>query len=86
MHQAVSVVPVAAFKDNYVWTLRNASHAAVVDPGEAKPVLDYLKRERLALAADPLQLPLASQSVDLLALPHVLEFHEHPHDLSLIHI
>ena len=34
-----------------------------------------------ALAADPLQLPLASQSVDLLALPHVLEFHEHPHDV-----
>jgi hydroxyacylglutathione hydrolase len=45
------VVPVAAFKDNYVWTLRNASHAAVVDPGEARPVLDYLERERLALVA-----------------------------------
>jgi len=47
----LSIVPVAAFKDNYVWTLRNASHAAVVDPGEARPVLDYLKREHLALAA-----------------------------------
>src|ERR1043165_5568776 len=51
MLQAVSVVPVAAFKDNYVWTLRNASHAAVVDPGEARPVLDYLQREKLKLAA-----------------------------------
>jgi hydroxyacylglutathione hydrolase len=53
MLQAVplSIVPVAAFKDNYVWTLRNASHAAVVDPGEARPVLDYLRREKLALAA-----------------------------------
>src|SRR5260221_7061866 len=47
----LSIVPVAAFKDNYVWTLRNASHAAVVDPGEARPVLDYLRREKLALAA-----------------------------------
>jgi hydroxyacylglutathione hydrolase len=47
----LQVVPVAAFKDNYVWTLRNASHAAVVDPGEARPVLDYLKREGLTLAA-----------------------------------
>jgi hydroxyacylglutathione hydrolase len=47
----VQVVPVAAFKDNYVWTLRNATHAAVVDPGEAQPVLDYLRREKLALAA-----------------------------------
>src|SRR5204862_2158430 len=34
--------PVRAFKDNYVWTLRNDTHAAVVDPGEARPVLDYL--------------------------------------------
>jgi hydroxyacylglutathione hydrolase len=45
------VVPVRAFKDNYVWTLRNATHAAVVDPGEARPVLDYLGREKLDLAA-----------------------------------
>ena len=51
MLQAVSVVPVAAFQDNYVWTLRNARHAAVVDPGEARPVLDYLRREKLDLAA-----------------------------------
>jgi hydroxyacylglutathione hydrolase len=47
----LEVVPVKAFKDNYVWTLRNATHAAVVDPGEAGPVLDYLEREKLELAA-----------------------------------
>src|SRR5213082_1444361 len=47
----MDVVPVKAFKDNYVWTLRNATHAAVVDPGEAPPVLDYLGRENLKLAA-----------------------------------
>jgi hydroxyacylglutathione hydrolase len=47
----LEVVPVKAFKDNYVWTLRNATHAAVVDPGEAQPVLDYLRREKLPLAA-----------------------------------
>lgn len=45
------VAAVKAFKDNYVWTLRNASHAAVVDPGDAQPVLDYLAREGLSLAA-----------------------------------
>jgi len=45
------IVPLRAFKDNYVWTLRNASHAAVVDPGEARPVLDYLASENLKLAA-----------------------------------
>ena len=47
----LEVGPVSAFKDNYVWTLRNATHAAVVDPGEARPVLDYLAREKLKLAA-----------------------------------
>jgi hydroxyacylglutathione hydrolase len=45
------VVPVSAFKDNYVWTLRDASRAAVVDPGDAQPVLDYLAREKLELVA-----------------------------------
>src|SRR3989442_13182717 len=47
----MDVVAVKAFKDNYVWTLRNATHAAVVDPGEARPVLDYLASEKLRLAA-----------------------------------
>jgi hydroxyacylglutathione hydrolase len=45
------VVPLRAFKDNYVWTLRNDRFAAVVDPGEARPVLDYLASEKLQLAA-----------------------------------
>lgn len=47
----LQVVPVRAFKDNYVWTLRSAGHAAVVDPGEARLVLEYLAHERLELAA-----------------------------------
>lgn len=34
-----------------MWTLRNARHAAVVDPGEARPVLEYLEREQLELCA-----------------------------------
>ncbi len=45
------VVPLCAFKDNYIWTLRNRRYAAVVDPGDAQPVLDYLERERLELCA-----------------------------------
>jgi hydroxyacylglutathione hydrolase len=47
----LEVVPVKAFKDNYVWTLRNRTHAAVVDPGEAQPVREYLEAEKLVLAA-----------------------------------
>jgi SAM-dependent methyltransferase len=53
--------------------------------------LDYLRANRIpyrftlglehgaALAADPMQLPLANQSVDLIALPHVLETAADPH-------
>jgi hydroxyacylglutathione hydrolase len=48
---AYEVVPVRAFSDNYIWTLRDGSRAAVVDPGDAKPVIDYLDREGLELVA-----------------------------------
>lgn len=46
-----TVVPIPAFSDNYIWVLRDTTHAVVVDPGDAQPVLDYLSRERLKLAA-----------------------------------
>lgn len=45
------VVPVRAFNDNYIWTIRDARHAIVVDPGDATPVLDYLAEQKLELAA-----------------------------------
>jgi len=45
------VVPLRAFADNYIWTIRDAGFAAVVDPGDAQPVLDYLAREKLQLVA-----------------------------------
>ncbi len=46
-----TIVPIRAFQDNYIWCLRRASTAVVVDPGDAAPVLDYLAREGLDLAA-----------------------------------
>lgn len=48
----MNIVPVPAFKDNYIWVIRDdAGRAAVVDPGEAQPALDYLQAEGLSLAA-----------------------------------
>ena len=47
----LEIVPLPAFKDNYIWTLRDGSNAAVVDPGEAGPVKAYLAKEGLALVA-----------------------------------
>jgi hydroxyacylglutathione hydrolase len=45
------VLPVRAFRDNYIWTLRQGESVVVVDPGDAQPVLDYLARERVRLVA-----------------------------------
>jgi hydroxyacylglutathione hydrolase len=45
------VAPISAFQDNYIWCLRQAGCAAVVDPGDARPVLEYLDAEGLTLVA-----------------------------------
>jgi SAM-dependent methyltransferase len=57
------------------------------------PEVDFLRQNRIpyrlslalengaSVAADPLQMPLASQSVDLVVLPHVLEWHDNPHEV-----
>ena len=46
-----AIIPVPAFTDNYVWVLREGAQAAVVDPGDAQPVLDYVQREGLSIRA-----------------------------------
>lgn len=43
----ISFIP--AFKDNYIWLLRLGRHAAVVDPGDAVPVIARLEAEGLQL-------------------------------------
>lgn len=43
------VIRIPAFKDNYIWLLRKGAAATVVDPGDARPVLDLLEREGLSL-------------------------------------
>jgi len=47
----LSVLPIPAFNDNYFWLIHNHHHAAIVDPGEAAPVLAALEAHRLSLAA-----------------------------------
>lgn len=48
---AVDVEPIPAFNDNYLWLLVRGDRAAVVDPGDAGPVLQRLQQRRLKLAA-----------------------------------
>jgi hydroxyacylglutathione hydrolase len=48
---AVSIVPLRAFRDNYIWCLHNGRDAAVVDPGDAAPVLEFVQQAGLQLRA-----------------------------------
>lgn len=47
----LSVIGLPAFSDNYLWLLTNGNRAAVVDPGDAQPVLDALSARGLTLEA-----------------------------------
>lgn len=49
----LTVTPIPAFNDNYIWLLhrQGTQRAVVVDPGQAEPVLDYLQTHGLILEA-----------------------------------
>lgn len=47
----LNVLTVPAFQDNYLWVIHDGTHAAVVDPGDAAPVLSALNSHGLSLAA-----------------------------------
>ena len=47
----LQVWPIPAFDDNYIWCIHDGQSALIVDPGDADPVLKYLKANNLALRA-----------------------------------
>ena len=47
----IEIIPIPAFEDNYIWLIRNQAYAAVVDPGDADPVMEYLQQHGLRLTA-----------------------------------
>ena len=47
----MTLIPVPAFQDNYLWLLHDGHRALVVDPGDAQPVLDALRQDGLQLDA-----------------------------------
>ncbi|WP_240483763.1 hydroxyacylglutathione hydrolase [Methylobacillus sp. MM3] len=51
MSPMFEVNPIPAFRDNYIWLIRRGSHAVVVDPGDAAPVISTLQTEKLTLDA-----------------------------------
>ena len=51
LNDSLHVLAVPAFNDNYLWLIHNGTHAVVVDPGDAAPILAALKRHNLVLTA-----------------------------------
>jgi len=49
--ETLEVLGLPAFADNYIWALRRGPCLAVVDPGEDRPVLDYLAESGTRLCA-----------------------------------
>jgi hydroxyacylglutathione hydrolase len=47
----MDIIPLPAFRDNYIWALSDGRHALVVDPGDAAPVEEFLAGSGLQLAA-----------------------------------
>lgn len=46
----MTLIPLPAFTDNYIWMLHDGVRAVVVDPGDAAPVVEALGRLDLQLA------------------------------------
>ena len=47
----LTIVPIPAFTDNYLWVIHDDANAIAIDPGDALPVIDYLAAHDLALSA-----------------------------------
>ncbi|WP_373094941.1 hydroxyacylglutathione hydrolase [Zhongshania sp.] len=47
----LSISPISAFSDNYIWCVAHNGEAVIVDPGDAAPVLKYLDQHQLKLSA-----------------------------------
>jgi hydroxyacylglutathione hydrolase len=46
-----TIIPIPAFRDNYIWAVHDGRNAAVVDPGDAAPVFAWLAQSGVELRA-----------------------------------
>ena len=49
MNHNLQIIPIPAFKDNYIGLMHNGTEGAVVDPGDAAPVIASLNQLKLTL-------------------------------------
>ncbi len=47
----LKVLPIPALRDNYIWVIHDDRAAAVVDPGEAEPIVAWLTARGMVLSA-----------------------------------
>lgn len=47
----LTITPLPAFEDNYIWVLHDGRQAVAVDPGDPAPLVAYLEAHALDLAA-----------------------------------
>ena len=43
------ITPIKAFQDNYIWAMIEDQNLIIVDPGDAKPVLEFISHSKLNL-------------------------------------
>lgn len=54
LRNTCQIIPLQAFKDNYIWLIQLHNSWAVVDPGDAQPVLEALEQQ--AIIGEPAEL------------------------------
>ena len=47
----LTLIPLTAFEDNYIWVLHDGHHAVAVDPGDPAPLIAFLDAHQLDLTA-----------------------------------
>lgn len=47
----LTLIPLPAFEDNYIWVLHDGHHAVAVDPGDPAPLMAFIEAHQLALSA-----------------------------------
>jgi hydroxyacylglutathione hydrolase len=46
----IQITPIPLLSDNYAWAVHDGKRAAIIDPGEARPVAHFLETNNLALS------------------------------------
>ncbi|WP_041186281.1 hydroxyacylglutathione hydrolase [Candidatus Kinetoplastidibacterium desouzai] len=49
--QQNGILPIKSFNDNYIWTIIKNDKIVVVDPGDHKPILNFINKHSLTLLA-----------------------------------